>query len=630
MAEDPATFPNREREQVKSLIAFAQELLTECGERCGVSTDRDAKTVSVRVEAEGISFLTISLANFGSDLQKGLGQGFVDSNLFAGFRRTGGLPRFLGGFLRLIFDAQTGRLLEQPSIDAIRVVRQFTLTFAKIRIECTDTRNKRAISRYLECEQDVKSSDLAFPSFREEFAKMGTLLFGRLLSDLDTRVRDGQLMPRHGNGSTAESTLGNAKWDDFVWTARLDRVFPVMENLVPTYRHTEVLDRVRILEPGDELPVKVMLVPKTLKTPRIIAKEPVCMMFMQLGLFKAITEGIQRDDLLRNLLGYLDQQPNRRLARKGSIDGTLATLDLSEASDRVSNQHVLALTRPWTFLSEGIQACRSRKADVPDHGVIRLAKFASMGSAVCFPMEAMVFTTIVFLGIQDSLNRRLTRRDLMDHGGRVRVYGDDIIVPVEYYSSVVKRLASFGLVVNTAKSYGTGKFRESCGGDYYDGQDVTPVRVREVFPTSRQHVDEIVSAVSLRNQLEELGYIRTAAYVDQILEVYLGPLKSVPRNSSALGRWSSHILAERMHPDYQVPQIMAPVAVSNPRESKLDGYGALLKFFYKDSVNPILDPKHLQRAGRPSAVRIKQRWVRTDRTDQHEARDYRELPGRVG
>nr|QDH89759.1 MAG: RNA-dependent RNA polymerase [Leviviridae sp.] len=104
-----------------------------------------------------------------------------------------------------------------------------------------------------------------------------------------------------------------------------------------------------------------------------------------------------------------------------------------------------------------------------------------MGSALCFPMEAMVFTTLIFLGIQRSLNKPLYPRDLKRYVGSVRVYGDDLIVPVDQVPSVVRTLEHFGARVGSDKSFWTGKFRESCGREYFNGHDVSITRVRQAF-----------------------------------------------------------------------------------------------------------------------------------------------------
>jgi hypothetical protein len=177
MAEE--VLPLEREESLKSLNALQQVVLKELGTRCGTSTDRDQNTITARVEREGLSFLTITLPNFCKDFEKSLEQEFVDHDQFPGFARTGGLPRFLGGFLDLVFDRSSSRLLDQPSIDAIRSIRQITLMFGKIKIDCSEERINRAIKAYIKCEQDVRLSDLALssePNRFEEFSKIGRLL----------------------------------------------------------------------------------------------------------------------------------------------------------------------------------------------------------------------------------------------------------------------------------------------------------------------------------------------------------------------------------------------------------------------------------------------------------------------
>jgi hypothetical protein len=394
------------------------------------------------------------------------------------------------------------------------------------------------------------------------------------------------------------------------WTQRLDQYFPVLDFLLPNQRYWEVLDSVNIVEPGDEMPVRVITVPKTLKTPRIIAIEPACMQYAQQALMEVIVEGIERDELLSPLIGFTDQIPNQEMARRGSLDGTLATLDLSEASDRVSNRHVIALTALHPHLAGAVQACRSTKADVPGYGVVPLAKFASMGSALCFPFEAMVFTTIVVMSIAQQLNTPVTAKLVKSLAGRVRVYGDDIIVPVEFAPGVIASLEGFGLRVNRHKSFTDGNFRESCGGDFFMGARVTPVRVRKLLPQSRAHVLEIVSAVSLRNQLFAIGCEGSVAWLDRLVGRLLPIYPEVPVGSPALGRHvhgpiSGDVRTSRtLHtPVFKGCVVSAEIPVSN-----LEDHGALMKFFLNRSDEP-LERDSFRRAGRPSSVRITTRWV---------------------
>lgn len=598
---------------MKSLIKLWNMTAVEVGRWCTVSTARDSERVARRVEHEGVSFLTITLTDFAKDFEKSLDAGFVAPNTFLSFSRNAGLPRFLGGFLELVFDRKTGRLLDEPSIDAIYAVRQLTLMFGKIALPCSDARNKRAIEKFMQCEQDVVEGDRTLPeSLLRDFGQVALWLFGDVMSNVDRQVFDGTLLPKHGPGKTADRLLGNQKFDQTEWTQRLEAVFPFGENAIPNWRYNYLLDPVTILEPGAERPVKVTLVPKTLKTPRIIAIEPTCMQYMQQALLDGLVTAIESDPLVKLMIGFKDQVPNQELARLGSSNESIATIDLSEASDRVSNQHVREMVKHFPHLKSGLDATRSRKADVPGKGVIRLSKFASMGSATCFPVEAMVFLTIVAMGIMKH-RRQWSKSALTALKGRVRVYGDDICIPVDCRESVIDHLEAFGLKVNTGKSFWTGKFRESCGKEYYDGHDVSIVRVRSMFPASQTDADEVVSLVSLRNRLYDAGLWDTARGLDRGIERLLGGRYPwVGPDAPVLGRVS--LLGydtQRLHPDMQYPEVKGFVVSPKPPPSPVSGEGALLKWFLKRGDEPFADRDHLVRTGRPESVSIKIRWARS-------------------
>lgn len=633
---------------MKSLTVFLQCVLSDLGRWCCTSTSQDLKKVLARIKHEGDSFLTITLPRFGKDFERSLDQGMVDPSSFPGFQRKGGLPLFLGGFLDQVFDRGTGRLVDKPSLTAIWAIRQFTLMFAKINLDCSTERREAALRRFIDCEREVREADArraSIPGRVEAYRRIGTLLWADVFCFVDQQISQNAIIPKHGSGNTADRIRGNAKWDQSEWTDRLEQVFPAGEHLVSSWKYREVLAGVRYLEPGAERPVRVVTVPKTLEKPRIIAIEPTCMQYMQQGLMAAIREGLQQDRLCWDLIGWGSQVPNQRLASQGSRDDSLGTLDLSEASDRVSEQHVLDLLRNHSLLAEAVDSCRSRKAVVPVHGddslVISLAKFASMGSALCFPFEAMVFCTMIFVAIEEELSRPLTRKDIQSFRHRVRVYGDDIIVPVRYVQAVIEVLEDFGLRVNSGKSFWTGKFRESCGREYYNGEDVSIVRLRSVLPSSLQDGPAIVSTVSTRNQLYKAGMWGTAAYLDEVLTACGLPLPRVSDDAGVLGRQSflGPDLSGKLHRDTHQPLVWGGVVKSTIPTSKLDGVHALLKCLTQlESTEPSVsrvgsspparrtgrdvgprdniwelrnpDVNHLDRSGRPQRpITIKLRWA---------------------
>jgi hypothetical protein len=627
---------------MKSLMSLWSEVAEESATRCRTSATMDVNTVRRRFEHEGLSFFTITLPDYGKAIQKWLDQGQVDIN--SAFRSRGGLPLFLGGFLCRVFDRRSGTLLEEPCIDSVIALRQLTLMFGKLSLPCSKARERAAMRNFVKCEQDVRQVDREL-SQKDliEFRSMAHLLFRDLFTRMDRDIYYGKLLPKHGPGAVADKLTSNGKYRLRTWTRRLEEVFPSYEYLIPNLHFRDELDQVSILEPDAEIPVKVISVPKTLKTPRIIAVEPACMQYTQQALLRCFLDSFERDELLSKVIGFDDQVPNQELARQGSIDGQTATLDLSDASDRVSNQLVREMVSLWPHLNRAMDATRSRRADVPDEGIIRLAKYASMGSALCFPVEAMVFTTLIFLGIQRSLNVSLTKKSMKPFLGSVRIYGDDLIVPVDHVLSIVQTLELFGARVGLDKSFWTGRFRESCGREYFNGTDVSLVRVRQAFPDTIADASGVISAVSLRNQFYQHGYWSTVSWLDKSLEKVLKYFPRVLPTSPVLGRVSFlGYQSERMHPFLHSPLVRGYVVKAKAPNDELGDTGALLKCLlrlesssFQRSVrshpNQVScywpgstshesgrsspwtasmgqDERHLERSGRPKRVGIKLGW----------------------
>ncbi len=619
---------------MKRLMSLMEILLKELGGMMHTCTDRDWKTVVDRVEDEGISFLTITLPTFCEGFQTSLDQGRIVPEVFTAFKkgRNPWLPLFLEGFTEQVFDKTSGILLDIPNPDAIRAVRQFTLFVSKIEIPCSDARNRRAIQKYVECEQKVRETDsrlgdIDYHRFRRVFG----LLFGDVCARVDEAIynlapssdvfverADGtraesvlHVRPKHGPGATADRLKGNQKWRNSEWTERLEQIMPAGEMLLPSWRYYYLLDGIDFLEPGMERPVRVILVPKTLKTPRIIAIEPTAMQYAQQALATMLVEEIGLSPV-SPMIGFDDQIPNQEMAAEGSLTGELATLDLSSASDLVSNQLVIEALARFPHLSAAVQASRSLTADVPGVGVIPLAKFASMGSALTFPLEAMVFLTVTIMGVLDE--RRTPpdryRKEILRLRGTVRVYGDDIICPRSSVNSVISYLETYGFEVGLHKSFWTGSFRESCGMEYFQGHDVSIAKCRRPLPSSLRRVDECISAVELRNNLYSRGLWRTAAWLDDRLDViFKGHYPTVDPTSPVLGKHSfmGFHPENGYDPDLQIPLVRGYEVRETIPENILDGEHALLKCLLKRGDEPLYDG-HLERSGRPSAVRLKLRW----------------------
>jgi len=594
---------------MKSLIVLWSIIAKETAVRCCTSAHHDIKYVEERSNYEGLSFLTITLPTFAKDFELCLERGYVDKTVFLAFRKNGLLPAFLRGYACLVFDRRTGVLLDKPNIDAIRSIRQLTLLFGKILLDCDDRRVSAAFTEFVECEHEVRENQHK-PDFTS-FRRVRTLLFASSFSRMDREIYDGNLKPKHGPGATADSLVGNQKYHQLEWPMRLEEYFPYGEMVLPNWSFWEQLEQVHFVEPDMERPVKVISVPKTMKTPRIIAVEPTAMQYAQQAVLRVFREAIKHT-LLDDFIGLDDQTPNQRMARQGSLTGDLATLDLSEASDRVSSECVHSLLADHRHLHDAVFACRSTRAQLPSGEVLTLAKFASMGSALCFPMEAAVFLTAIFVAIEQDLGRPLTQRDIQNYVGRVRVFGDDIIVPKDHVRSVITCLEYFGLKVNTRKSFWNGSFRESCGREYYDGSDVSIVRVRRTLPSSRKSVQEIISTVSLRNQLFLAGFESTVDLLDSRMRKLLTHFPAIEERSPVLGRLTYDTVFPSAKVKNSIPMVKGWMIRPVIPKNEISDWPALRKCLssLEDRNTEVVPTSsdHLRRSGRPRVVDIKLGW----------------------
>lgn len=600
------------KSQVLRLLA---SLLTDVGEECGADLSRDLLELENRVQHEGLSFLTITLPTYASAFECALASGRMRSEAFPAFkkRRKGSpLPAFLQGLVSQVFDAD-GCLLEQPSVPCISGIRQICLICKKIELPCSQERVNKAFDAFIDNDKKVVSINDLDPSLVSQLRKVRDYVIPRVFTDVDADCYYGRLIPRHGPGATAERILGNSKYIFKSWHLRLEDHFPAVEFAVPNSGFYDRLGGVNFLAEHEEPPVRVVQVPKTLKTPRTIAIEPVCMQYAQQALAAKVVHGLESAWPTKGHVNFTRQAINGDLALQGSKDGFYATLDLKDASDLVSADLVGFLFENLPNLRNAIWSCRSTRADV-NGKTLALRKFASMGSAMCFPCESLAFYCLGLLGCILADGRLPHHRTILKSVDEIYVYGDDIIVPAHKAPIVIRTLQAFGLKVNTNKSFWTGKFRESCGVDAYDGKRVTPVYLRTAPPVSRTDTRQILSWVSTANQLADKQYWRAARYMQRVVEGFLGPLPTVSRDSAGVGWYfdTGHQFDIRMDPHTHVPTVRTYVATPIKRNDPLSDAGALLKWFLHamQGSSRFLDKEHLSRSvqfRRP--VTLRRRWT---------------------
>ena len=234
-----------------------------------------------------------------------------------------------------------------------------------------------------------------------------------------------------------------------------------------------------VIVPGN----RVTFVPKNAKTDRAIAVEPTVNIWFQLGIGRVIREKMRRYgwDLI------VGQEVNQSLARLGSYDDSLSTIDLERASDTISARLVEYLLPADWFAA--LNSVRSQFGELPGQGFAPYQKFSSMGNGFTFELESLIFW---------ALSSSVAR-----HNGYnpfwCTSYGDDIVCPSGVYEDVARYLALCGFTVNLEKSYARGPFRESCGKDYLRGRLVRPAYLKEI-------PDNPLSWIKIANGLKRLAH----------------------------------------------------------------------------------------------------------------------------
>jgi hypothetical protein len=272
------------------------------------------------------------------------------------------------------------------------------------------------------------------------------------------------------------------------------------------------------IKPGN----KVLFVPKTALIDRSIAVEPRMNVYAQLGLGAYLR-------LLLKTRAKLDldtQNPNQDLAYEASLHGHLATVDLSMASDTIARELVRDLLPEGWF--NALDWCRSKQGFL-DNSWFNYEKFSSMGNGYTFELESMIFYALT-----SSVCEHL---GLVNH--YTRVFGDDIICPVEAVALLGEVLSYCGFRINQSKSYFSGVFRESCGADFFDGTNVRPHFCKEV-PTDASSLYNLANGI--RRASRRFG---RGLYCDRKFRpAWLRTVRRVPEPLRSL--YSPSVVTERL------------------------------------------------------------------------------------
>nr|UJQ85578.1 MAG: putative replicase protein [Leviviridae sp.] len=605
--------------------------------------NRDKTRLRSIVDQEGDRFFTITLPAVGKALDRALSTGVLHRLQlphFRGYRRGGAIPRLFRALFLRIFDDQ-GVLKPNPDIRAVRFLRQLLYVAKKVRLPCASTVLFKTVQAFWEVEEEIRSPSCSWDGDRlldnsgvclngnrlqlslsdgsgyvrssSDQLSLFSLLDDNLVEDTKDeersrfkdvrdviqRVADSivynlpEFLPRdyrfkHGPGAVSDLGREGDKYTFPTWPAKLDEFFSHDEF---AYANLGVFEETTLgglhsYHSRYECPSKLCAVPKTLKAPRLIASEPVSHQWCQQSMKDFFYRSLKQT-VLGSCIDFRRQDLSRELALQASRDGKLATVDLSEASDRLSCWLVERLFRSRFDLLSAMHAVRTRwlvnKIDkkLPSHIVLR--KFSTMGNALTFPVQSMVFA-IVSMGVY--LYRReipVDSRSLARAAKEVRIFGDDIICPSEDVGLLTEVLADLGLKVNTSKTFAEGFFREACGMDAYMGVEVTPTYVLEVSNETRPGI--VASIVDTSNNLFIQGYWRTSQWIlstlpDQIVKnLAVMPIGAGGLSlSSFCGRFTDH-LAKRWNHELHRFEFRHLTLSSREKVRRRDSHATLLQYF---------------------------------------------------
>jgi len=536
---------------------------------------RDIQTVRSRVASEGLGFLTKTLPLLGKAIDRSLETHRLD--VPAGLSRSrenASIPALMAGLLSHAYDSE-GYLTEwNPTM--LLQARQICYVFYKLELPYSPKLEQLAIANFLEVDSTIAEHPI---SFDDRFLYVAREVIAEVLDGFDPK----DIIPRHGPGAVATGEKGEDKWEFHHFYSKLNSQFPYYEYFIVGWV-PELIDRLKWYRSLERLHAgfaKMVLVPKDSRGPRLISCEPLEYQWIQQGVGRSLMRHLESHWLTKGHINFELQSVNRNLALQSSKDKEFATIDLKDASDRVSLQLVEYLFP--SKVKDALLASRSVGTTLPDGRQVVLNKFAPMGSALCFPVESFVFWALCVCAI--STQRGISYRKAADC---VYVYGDDIIVTTDDVETVTWALEVAGLEVNISKCFWRGDFRESCGVDAYKGVEVTPIRVHTLWSQKPTDSSAYASYIAYANGLASRGFVGAASYLWEALSSVYGVIPfGTPTSAFPCREVSSSIRALVLNWDQGLwcrankhtgeIQVRTRFLKSRTSESTLDSWPRLLR-----------------------------------------------------
>nr|UJQ85968.1 MAG: hypothetical protein 3 [Leviviridae sp.] len=419
----------------------------------------------------------------------------------------------------------------------VKTARQLCALLKKYPFDDSDTQltpREVAVATFRECEEKCRVTNERLLSLKDIplWVYRARSLIRNVLGELEPSlimkiIRDGE----HGPGSTltndGKRVTPYYKYADFPYSVSKSASMYALAAISSNPRWMDILEssgrRTHVPLPGTpqyqkELQIfwdcscvensdSITFVPKDARTERPIAVGSSLNLFLQLGVKTYMEEKLKGVGI-----DLTDQTRNQELARQGSLDDSscgFVTIDLSSASDTISYELVRLLLDPmWFAFLDDLR----HKTGRLDGEIITYQKFSAMGNGFTFPLESLLFWAICKAS-SEVAGFQCTSHD-------ISVFGDDIIVRKRTVKPVLQALEFAGFSPNYKKSFLAGPFRESCGRDYYSGNDVRPFYLKRSL---RRYEDvyfllNSISKSFCSRKAVDRGFVSLYTYIIRLLE----------------------------------------------------------------------------------------------------------------
>lgn len=543
-------------------------------------TVQDVEYVVRRSLSEGLTFFTKVLPKLGKEFDRSLADRRLEISSGIKLMSRRKIPHFMGALFLKVFTPD-GLMRKDACPVAVRAIRQVCYTFYKVNLPHKWEDEKRVARGFVDNEAELRLSrpwqlytqgaSSCPTSWEQNVLALSALTVSRLFGKM---YLPSTLRPKHSKGSVVHGYNTLQKYSlpresKKPWSTLGSYLVPFEAQATdiskyPVWSHTDYFSS----KFNENEASEVLFVPKDSRGPRLIAREPKDHQYLQQGFKDYAMQTIERHPITCGRVNFASQSINNEMSRIGSVTRDWATLDLKDASDRNSLPLVRLLWSACPVALAYLDASRTAFSRI--HGrILELAKYAPMGSALCFPIMAM--NIFALLTSSYALEKRIPLESAYND---VFVYGDDIIVKTGFANKAMQTLEHFGFKVNREKSFVDSYFTESCGSDWFKGNKVTPVRLRsQCLPTN----SNIVSLLKTANLMKQENLHHCAELLYSFVERVLGKLPYSSSYGAYLGRWAPRKYVELYNSQTPLGQrtLRAWTIVPDTKRDFEDGYSRL-------------------------------------------------------